>query len=146
MASCVQAAPNAGGIEDDEDAQSITGAAPLRDADAPGARGDGPGMGGPRGAGGGHDRALSLAIRALALLSLAMGKDERWRSFRRPALAVSFAVVLTVILTMVGSNIGLFGVTQRLANFTAMLWILLVGLRLHSIAQGTLARQASRVS
>jgi hypothetical protein len=82
---------------------------------------------------------------AAILLSFGMGKDERWRSFRRPALVVSFAVVLTVILTIVGSNIGLFGLTQRLANITALLWILLVGLRLRSMAQGTLARQASRV-
>jgi Protein of unknown function (DUF998) len=34
---------------------------------------------------------------ATLLLSLGMGKDERWRSFRRLALGVSFAVVLTVI-------------------------------------------------
>ena len=79
------------------------------------------------------------------LLSLAMGKDERWRSLRGTALAVSVAVVLTVILTMVGSNIGLFGLTQRLANFTVLLWILLVGLRLRSVAQGALAQQPSRV-
>ena len=82
---------------------------------------------------------------AAILLSLGMGKDERWRSFRRPALAVSFVVVLTVILTIVGSNIGLFGLTQRLANFTFVLWILLVGLRLRSVAQGALAQQPSRV-
>jgi hypothetical protein len=82
---------------------------------------------------------------AAILLSLGMGRDERWRSFRRPALAVSFAVVLTVILTIVGSNIGLFGLTQRLANFTFVLWILLVGLRLRSVAQGALAQQPSRV-
>jgi Protein of unknown function (DUF998) len=82
---------------------------------------------------------------AVILLSLAMGKDERWRSFRFPALAVSFAVVLTVILTIVGSNIGLFGVTQRLANLTQLLWILLVALRLRSVAQGALAQQPSRV-
>jgi len=82
---------------------------------------------------------------AAILLSLGMGKDERWRSFRRTALAVSFAAVLTVILTIVGSNIGLFGLTQRLANFTVLLWILLVGLRRRSVAQGALARQASRV-
>jgi hypothetical protein len=82
---------------------------------------------------------------AVILLSLGMGKDERWRSFRRPALAVSFAVVLTVILTIVGSNIGLFGVTQRLANVTAMLWMLVVALHLRSVAQGDLARQPSRV-
>jgi Protein of unknown function (DUF998) len=31
------------------------------------------------------------------LLSLHMGKDGRWRSFRRPALALSIVVVLTVI-------------------------------------------------
>ena len=67
------------------------------------------------------------------LLSLAMGKHERWRSLRGTALAVSFAVVLTVILTMVGSNIGLFGVTQRLANFTALVWMLLVAIRLRSV-------------
>ena len=72
----------------------------------------------------------------MILLSLAMGKDERWRSFRPPALVVAFAVVLTVILTIVGSNIGLFGVTQRIANATQLLWILLVALRLRSIAQG----------
>src|SRR5918999_2143659 len=82
---------------------------------------------------------------AAILLSVGMGKDERWRSLRRPALAVSFAVVLTVILTIVGSNIGLFGLTQRLANFTLVLWILLVGLRLRSVAQGGLAQQPSRV-
>ena len=82
---------------------------------------------------------------AVLLLSLGMDKDERWRSFRRPALAVSLAVVLTVILTIVGSNIGLFGLTQRLANFTFVLWILLVGLRLRSVAQGALAQQPSRV-
>ncbi len=82
---------------------------------------------------------------AVILLSLAMGKDERWRSLRRTALALSFAVVVTTILTIVGNNIGLFGVTQRLANFTTMLWILLVALRLRSMAQGALAGQASRV-
>ena len=82
---------------------------------------------------------------AVILLSLGMGKDEQWRSFRRPALAVSFAVVLTVFLTIVGSNIGLFGVTQRLANVTAMLWMLVVALQLRSVAQGDLARQPSRV-
>src|ERR671921_2650135 len=33
---------------------------------------------------------------AVILLSLGMGKDERWRPFRRPALALSLVVVLTV--------------------------------------------------
>jgi hypothetical protein len=82
---------------------------------------------------------------AAILLSFGMGKDERWRSFRRPALAVSFAVVVTVILTIVGSNIGLFGLTQRLANVTALAWMLMVALHLRSVARGALAQQPSRV-
>ena len=65
--------------------------------------------------------------------------------FRRPALVVSFAVVLTEVLTVVGSNIGLLGATQRLATVTAMLWMLLVGLRLRSMTRRALARQVSRV-
>ena len=80
------------------------------------------------------------------LLSLGMGKDERWRSLRRPALVVSLLVVLTVILTMVGFNLGIgFGVTQRLANVTALAWMLLAALHLRSVAQGTLAMQPTRV-
>lgn len=80
------------------------------------------------------------------LLSLGMGKDERWRSFRRTALAVSVLVVVTVILTMVGFNLGIgFGVTQRLANVTALAWMLVVALHLRSVAQGALAMQHSRV-
>ena len=80
------------------------------------------------------------------LLSLGMGKVERWRSLRRPALVVSLLVVLTVILTMVGFNLGIgFGVTQRLANVTALAWMLLAALHLRSVAQGTLAMQPTRV-
>jgi hypothetical protein len=80
------------------------------------------------------------------LLSLGMGKDERWRSFRRTALAVSVLVVVTVILTMVGFNLGIgFGVTQRLANVTALAWMLVVAFHLRSVAQGALAMQHSRV-
>jgi hypothetical protein len=80
------------------------------------------------------------------LLSLGMGKDERWRSFRRTALAMSLLIVLTVILTMVGSNIGIgFGLTQRLANVTNLAWMLVVALHLRSLAQGALAQQPSLV-
>jgi hypothetical protein len=83
---------------------------------------------------------------AVILLSLGMGKDERWRSFRRPALALSMVVVLTVILTIVGSNLGIgYGVTQRIANVSAMLWMLVVALHLRSVARGALANQPSRV-
>jgi hypothetical protein len=80
------------------------------------------------------------------LLSLGMGKDERWRSFRRTALAVSVLIVLTVILTMVGSQLGIgFGVAQRLANVMVMVWMLIVALHLRSLAQGALAQQPSLV-
>jgi hypothetical protein len=79
---------------------------------------------------------------AVILLSLGMGKDERWRSMRLPALALASVVVLTVILTIVGFNLGIgFGVTQRLANVAVLLWMLLVALRLRSIAQNALALQ-----
>src|ERR687889_1429344 len=80
------------------------------------------------------------------LLSLGMGKNERWRSFRRPALALSMVVVLTVILTIIGSNLDLgYGVTQRIANVAALVWMLAVALRLRSLAQGALVVQPSRV-
>ena len=83
---------------------------------------------------------------AVILLSLGMGKDERWRSFRRRAVALSLLVVLTVILTIVGSNLGMgYGVTQRIANVAALVWMLAVALHLRSVARGTLTRQPSRV-
>ena len=84
---------------------------------------------------------------AAILLSLRMGKEEQWRSLRRPALALSIVVVLTVILTIAGSNLGIgFGVAQRAANVAALLWIFIVALHLRSVAQGALAQQPSRAS
>jgi len=44
---------------------------------------------------------------AAILLSLRMGKDEQWRSLRRPAFALSIVVGLTVILTIAGFNLGI---------------------------------------
>jgi hypothetical protein len=83
---------------------------------------------------------------AVILLSLGMGKDERWRSFRRPALGLSLLIVLTVILTIVGSYLGIgYGVIQRIANVAVLVWMLAVALHLRSVARGTLAQQASRV-
>jgi hypothetical protein len=83
---------------------------------------------------------------AVIFLSLGMGKDERWRSFRRPALALSLVVALTVILTMVGFSLGIgFGVTQRIFNVAALVWMLAVALHLRSVARGTLTQQPSRV-
>jgi hypothetical membrane protein len=84
---------------------------------------------------------------AAILVSLRMGRDERWRSLRRPALALSIVVVLTVILTIAGSNLGTgFGVTQRIANVAVLVWMLVVALHLRVVAQGALAQQPSRVS
>ena len=84
---------------------------------------------------------------AAILLSLRMGRDDRWRSLRRTALALSMVVVLTVILTIVGSNLGIgFGVAQRIANVAVLVWMLVVALHLRSVAQGALAQQSTRVS
>jgi hypothetical protein len=84
---------------------------------------------------------------AAILVSLRMGRDERWRSLRRPALALSIVVVLTVILTIASSNLGTgFGVTQRIANVAVLVWMLVVALHLRSVSQGALAQQPSRVS
>ena len=84
---------------------------------------------------------------AAILLSLRMGKDEQWRSLRRPALALSIVVVLTVILTIAGSNLGIgFGVAQRVANVAVMVWMFIVALHLRFVAQGALAQQPSRAS
>ena len=85
-------------------------------------------------------------LAAVILLSWSMGKDEQWRSLRRPALAVALVVLGMAVLTIVGANIGIgFGVGQRLFNVTSMGWMLLVALRLRSISQGALPGQPSRV-
>jgi hypothetical membrane protein len=84
---------------------------------------------------------------AAILLSLRMGKDEQWRSLRRPAFALSIVVGLTVILTIAGFNLGIgFGVTQRVANLAVLVWMLVVALHLRSVAQGALAQHPSRAS
>jgi hypothetical membrane protein len=84
---------------------------------------------------------------AAILLSLRMGKDERWRSFRRPSLALSIVVVLSVILTIAGFNLGIgFGVTQRVANLAVLVWMLVVALHLRSVAQSALAQHPLRAS
>jgi hypothetical protein len=85
-------------------------------------------------------------LAAVILLSWSMGKDEQWRSIRRPALALALVVLGMAVLTIVGANIGIgFGVGQRLFNVTSMGWMLLVALRLRSMAQGALPGQPSRV-
>ena len=85
-------------------------------------------------------------LAAVILLSWSMGKDEQWRSIRRPALALALVVLGMAVLTIVGANIGIgFGVGQRLFNVTSMGWMLLVALRLRSMAQGSSPGQPSRV-
>jgi hypothetical protein len=85
-------------------------------------------------------------LAAVILLSWSMGKDEQWRSIRRPALALALVVLGMAVLTIVGANIGIgFGVGQRLFNVTSMGWMLLVALCLRSMAQGALPGQTSRV-
>jgi hypothetical protein len=85
-------------------------------------------------------------LAAVILLSWSMGKDEQWRSIRRPALALAFVVTGMAALTIVGANIGIgFGVGQRLFNVTSMGWMLLVALRIRSMARGSLPGQPSRV-
>jgi hypothetical membrane protein len=82
---------------------------------------------------------------AAILLSLRMGKDAQWRSLRRPALALSIVVVLTVILTIAGANLGIgYGVAQRVENVAVMVWMFIVALHLRSVAQRALIQQPSR--
>jgi hypothetical membrane protein len=84
---------------------------------------------------------------AAILVSLRMGKDAQWRSLRRPALALSIVVVLTVILTVVGANLGIgYGAAQRVANVAVVVWMFVVALRLRSVARGALAQQPLRAS
>jgi hypothetical protein len=69
---------------------------------------------------------------AAILLSLGMGKDERWRSLKRPALALALVVLVEAILVMVSANVvGGFGIAQRLFLLTTALWMLLAAIWLH---------------
>jgi hypothetical protein len=60
---------------------------------------------------------------------------------------LSIVVVLTVILTIAGANLGIgYGVAQRIANVAVMVWMFVVALHLRSVAQRALAQQPLRVS
>jgi hypothetical membrane protein len=83
---------------------------------------------------------------AVILLSLGMGKDERWRSVKRPALALALVVLVGAILVLVSANVvGGFGIAQRLFLFTTVLWMLLVALRLRSTSRGGYPGRRSQV-
>src|ERR687889_1562999 len=66
-------------VEGDGDVQNTAGTEPLRSADGSRASNNGPGIGGPRGAGGEHGRPGSVAISALAL---SRGRTTRPRTTR----------------------------------------------------------------
>ena len=73
---------------------------------------------------------------AVILLSLDMGKDERWRSLKRPALALSLVVLVGAIMVLVSANVvGGFGIAQRLFLLATVLWMLLAAIRLRSRAR-----------
>jgi len=74
---------------------------------------------------------------AVILLSMGMGKDERWRSLNRPALALSLVVLVEAILVVVSANVvGGFGLAQRLFLLTSVLWMLLASIRLRNVTRG----------
>ena len=74
---------------------------------------------------------------AVILLSMGMGKDERWRSLKRPALALSLVVLVEAILVMVSANVvGGFGLAQRLFLLTTVLWMLLAAIWLRYATRG----------
>lgn len=75
---------------------------------------------------------------AVILLSMGMGKDERWRALERPALALALVVLAGAILVMVSANVvGGFGIAQRFFLLTTVLWMLLAAIRLRYATKGT---------
>ena len=67
--------------------------------------------------------------------------------FGVPRLRCQLWSILTVILTIVGANLGIaYGVAQRVANVAVVVWMFVVALHLRSVAQGALIQQPSRAS
>ena len=76
---------------------------------------------------------------AVILLSMGMGKDRRWRSLKRLALALSLVVLIGAILVLASANVvGGFGIAQRLFLLATVLWMLLAAIRLRSTSRGAL--------
>ena len=76
---------------------------------------------------------------AVILLSMGMGKDRRWRSLKRLALALSLAVLVGAILVLASANVvGGFGIAQRLFLLATVLWMLLAAIRLRTTSRGAL--------
>ena len=64
------------------------------------------------------------------LLSVGMGKDERWRALKRPALALALIVLVEAILVVSANVVVGFGIAQRFFLLTTVLWMLLAAIRL----------------
>jgi hypothetical protein len=83
---------------------------------------------------------------AAILLSSGMGKDERWRSLKRPALVLSLVVLVGAILVMVSANVvGGFGMAQRLFLLTTVLWMFLAAIRVRSTTRSAYPGRRSQV-
>ena len=79
---------------------------------------------------------VSVAIGEF-LLSLRFSVDERWQSIRTPALTIAILALIALLLLFVGPSLGLKnigGLLERLFLGLALLWILLVALRLRSLS------------
>ena len=82
---------------------------------------------------------------AVILLSLGMAKDERWRSLKRPALALSLVVLVEATLVISANVLGGFGLAQRLFLFTSVVWMLLVAIWLRSTTRGGYPGRGSQI-
>lgn len=78
---------------------------------------------------------LSLTI-GITLVSRRFKHDEVWYPFHRTALVLSMIMLVTFTATFLSFIIGteLFGLFQRIALATAVVWMLLTAARLRSVA------------
>ena len=97
--------------------------------------------------------AIHLLVALIAFLCVAAGEviiswrfaaDDAWRSLSRPAFTLAILTVIACLLTLTGAAIpGLKhvpGLTERLFLGLALLWMLLVALRLLRLPTPTAAR------
>lgn len=76
------------------------------------------------------------------VLSRTFKRDARWRSLWPVSLVLAFAALITFFLMGDGQWTGLY---QRVFIGTILLWLILVAIRLRSIASGAPARRAAPV-
>lgn len=79
-------------------------------------------------------------IASILVFSGAFGRDDRWRSFRSPSLALGVAALILFLIAFFAP--GLPGIVvvvlSRIFVGTFVLWLLLTALRLRSIVKSTL--------